>query len=350
MTPALPVVPERLRPGRRRAIFLDVENTSKPQHLAHVLDHLAVDQRDARTELVGVANWRVVGQDSARFLSQRGAHLVHSAPSVGVSDWSDLRIAVAAGIWLAEGRPGDLIEIVSDDRAFDAVGDVAASLGIEFRRLSYRRLAQEHAGEIGPAPRATGRSRRDRRPGGVTPSSHTGAAPERWHSGPASSGPRPPPAPVRRAHVGPLPAAPPARPAPAASAQTAPRDELVSVVRDLVEASPGIAVGIDVLANVLKARGFQRPTGSPRLVTRLRRIPEILVSPSGMVTLAKADSAPSPGTAVIRAREDGRQAIEARHGPVVPELTEQPPGGSHRRGRRRRRGGRRRRIERAASA
>ena len=37
---------------------------------------------------------------------QRGAHLVHSAPSTGVRDWSDLRIAVAAGIWLAAARPG----------------------------------------------------------------------------------------------------------------------------------------------------------------------------------------------------------------------------------------------------
>ena len=49
---------------------------------------------------------------------------MHSAPSTGVRDWSDLRIAVAAGIWLAAARPGDVIEIVSDDRAFDAVGDV----------------------------------------------------------------------------------------------------------------------------------------------------------------------------------------------------------------------------------
>ena len=32
------------------------------------------------------------------------------------------------------------MEIVSDDRAFDAVGDVAAGLGVSFRRLSYRRL------------------------------------------------------------------------------------------------------------------------------------------------------------------------------------------------------------------
>jgi hypothetical protein len=59
---------------------------------------------------------------------------------VGVPDWSDLRIAAAAGVWLGEARPGDRIEIVSDDRAFDAVGDVAAGLGVTFRRVSYRLL------------------------------------------------------------------------------------------------------------------------------------------------------------------------------------------------------------------
>jgi hypothetical protein len=167
-----PAMPERPRPAGRRAIFFDVENTSKPQHLARVIDHLAVDRRASQTDLIGVANWRVVGHDSARLLAQRGAHLVHSAPSVGVSDWSDLRIAVAAGIWLAAARPGDLIEIVSDDRAFDAVGDVAASLGIEFRRVSYRRLAKEPVGEIAPEihpePRATGRLRRQQRRGAAS--------------------------------------------------------------------------------------------------------------------------------------------------------------------------------------
>ena len=146
-----PPEPERPRPPGRRAIFLDVENTSRAQHLAHVIEHLSVDPWDRRTELVAVANWRVVGHEAARLLAARGAHLVHSAPSTGVRDWSDLRIAVAAGIWLAAARPGDLIEIVSDDRAFDAVGDVAASLGIEFRRLSYRRL-RESAGETVAEP------------------------------------------------------------------------------------------------------------------------------------------------------------------------------------------------------
>jgi hypothetical protein len=62
------------------------------------------------------------------------------------------------------------------------------------------------------------------------------------------------------------------------------------VVRGLVEAAPRRAVSIDSVANALKSRGFQRSPGSPRLVTRLRRIREIVVSQSGTITLA--DDAP----------------------------------------------------------
>src|SRR5262249_38757111 len=63
-------------------------------------------------------------------------------------------------------------------------------------------------------------------------------------------------------------------------AQSAPHDELVLVVRELADRSPNGAVLIDNVARTLKARGFSRPPGSPRLVTRLRRIKELSVSPT----------------------------------------------------------------------
>jgi hypothetical protein len=318
-----PPEPERPRPPGRRAIFLDVENTSRAQHLAHVIDYLGVDPWDRRTELVAVANWRVVGHEAARLLAARGAHLVHSAPSTGVRDWSDLRIAVAAGIWLAAARPGDLIEIVSDDRAFDAVGDVSASLGIEFRRLSYRRLKEDGAEppvepERRPAAASASvsgsrrrRRRRGRGPGGPPPSpgaerrsteSREGARP----SGPGGQGGR---AGAGRRRPGP---AHPPRPPAEAPHTTAPHDELVSVVRGLVEASPKRSVSIDAVANALKSRGFQRPPGSPRLVTRLRRIREILVSPSGTITLAEDGVAPVNGPHATAAPPvDARPRVEA---------------------------------------
>lgn len=92
----------------------------------------------------------------------------------------------------------------------------------------------------------------------------------------------------------PAPSHPAPRPQQEPPQTTAPHDELVSVVRGLVEASPKRAVSIDSVANALKSRGFQRSPGSPRLVTRLRRIREILVSQSGMITLAE-DAGP-PGS------------------------------------------------------
>ena len=270
---AKPLPPPPPLPTARRAIFVDVENSSKAEHVGRVLDHLAIDRRDRRVDLIAVGNWRVIGADSARLLARRGAQLVHSAPSTGVRDWSDLRIAVSAGVWLGSARPGDLIEIISDDRAFDAVGDVAAVLGVEYRRLSYRGLtgmaaAEEPAEQPAQAPReGRGRRRRGRR----------------WGRGGGRHDGRP------RGQGGLPPAAPrpsePARADSAAGAHTAPHDELVEVVRELAQRSSNGAVLIDTLARALKERGFSRPPGSPRLITRLRRIRELAVSRTGMITL-----------------------------------------------------------------
>jgi hypothetical protein len=280
---ARPPEPERPLPTTRRAIFFDVENTSRVQHIARVIDHLAVDRLGRRTDFIAVGNWRVIGHDTARLLAGHGAQLLHSAPSVGVKDWSDLRIAVAAGVWLGTARPGDMLEIISDDRAFDAVGDVATSLGVTFRRLSFRRLT----GLATPAPVAPvdeppppppsdshgGRRRRGRRGG------------RRYER---------PPAPVMPA---------PRAPEPELEAHTAPHDELLGVARDLIHRSPNASTTLDALANALKSRGFSRPPGSPRLITRLRRLRELSVSRSGQITLVSG----------------GEEAAAA------PEATEQAP-------------------------
>jgi hypothetical protein len=299
-----PPEPERAHPSSRRAIFFDVENTSRAQHIARVIDHLQIDRRDHRTEFFAVGNWRVIGHDTARLLSRHGADLVHSAPSVGVRDWSDLRIAVAAGAWLAGARPGDVIEIVSDDRAFDAVGDVAASLGITFRRLSYRGLAgapvedapaarPERDGESRPAGDRRGHRYRGRYRG--RREGRTAPAP------PPAAPPPPPPAPAREA-------AAVESVTPGEEPHTAPHDEIINVVRDLVRANPGRVVSIDAVANALKSRGFSRPPGSPRLITRLRRLKEIELSRTGMITLVDSarepDEAPPPAVEVPPPPED----------------------------------------------
>ena len=102
----LPPEADRPFPVSRRAIFFDVENASRPEHISRVIEHLEVDRTGRRTDFVAVGNWRVIGHDTARLLARHGAHLIHSAPSVGVRDWSDLRIAVGAGVWLAGARRG----------------------------------------------------------------------------------------------------------------------------------------------------------------------------------------------------------------------------------------------------
>jgi hypothetical protein len=120
-------------------VFFDVENTSRADHIAGMLAYLGLPD-GGRSRVFAVGNWRVVGLETGALFARAGAALVHSAPVVGVKDWSDLRIATDAGCWLGVARPGDTLEIVSDDQAFDAVGDLAAGLGILFRRLSFRAL------------------------------------------------------------------------------------------------------------------------------------------------------------------------------------------------------------------
>lgn len=311
--------PVRALPAVRRGIFFDVENTSRTGDIASVLDHLHIDWTTRATEVLAVGNWRVIGHETARLLARRGAQLVHSAPSFGVRDWSDLRIAVAAGAWLASARPGDTIEIVSDDQAFDAVGDAAASLGITFQRLSFRALAglaREVAtdGARGEVPVRRRRRRRGR--------------------GDGSS--------VRRVEAEPTPSAP-ARHAPAIFAEphTAPADEIRTAVEDLLATSPG-GVTLDALSNTLKGRGFRRPPGSPRLITRLRRLKGLEVTRAGIVRLVEAaKTEPSPEGAspfelpgADQPTGSGEEAAAAAKPSGVPEAGPR---------RRRRRGGRRRR-------
>jgi hypothetical protein len=128
---------------QQHMILFDVENTSRAQQIDRLVRNLGIDRAAHGTQFLAIGNWRVISDGTARALSRHGAELVHSAPVGGVKDWSDLRIAVAAGVWLSSARPGDRIDIVSDDRAFDAVGDVAASMGVTFRRLSHRRPPSE---------------------------------------------------------------------------------------------------------------------------------------------------------------------------------------------------------------
>jgi hypothetical protein len=144
-------------------VIFDVENSSRVEHVTRLLEHLGLTTLDGRTSLLAVGNWTVVAQETARILARHGARLTHSAPKPRVKDWTDLRIAADAGFWLGTARPGDLLQIVTDDQAFDAVGDVASGYGVLFERLSFRDLlARAVVAPVPPKRRARRRSRRSR--------------------------------------------------------------------------------------------------------------------------------------------------------------------------------------------
>jgi hypothetical protein len=238
--------------GPRRAVFVDVENASSEGDLVKAIEALQIDYLAQPTELTAVGNWRTAAQKVARRLASLGARLVHSAPVTGVRDWSDLWIATAAGVWLGQAHPGDKLEIISDDRAFDAVGDVALALGVVFRRVPHR------AGRVSePA---------------VAPEEHTrrSRSPKRRRRSPAST---------REA------AREVATSAGGDEAHAAPPDAIHSLMTQLSAGRAGGWVNLDVLENALKASGFARPPGSPRLVTRLRKLKDFEVSAHGKVRL-----------------------------------------------------------------
>lgn len=269
----------------RRAVFVDVENTSSEANLQRVLEHLKIDRTAQPTELTAVGNWRSVGARVARMLAGLGAHLVHSAPAVGVRDWSDLWIAVAAGRWLATAAPGDALDLVSDDRAFDAVGDAAAAAGVVFRRISYRAIpasAQPAAAEESGASSSRRTTRGRRRRGGAAQAAHdvSIAADETT-----------------------------ATPTPSAADEEAHAASHAQIHAALTKLSGGTTrwMLLDTLANELKAEGFVRPPGSPRLVTRLRRMKDVEVSPSGMVRLVGESAAAEEATVPVAARPRRRR-------------------------------------------
>ena len=106
-------------------------------------------------------------------------------------------------------------------------------------------------------------------------------------------------------------------------------------------------VSLDALTVALKAEGFQRPPGSPRLVTRLRRIKGVELLPNGRVRLIgdAVESAQAfefaEDVSVVETPSNGTDAADDANGSA------EPATGAKRRPRRRggrRRGGRRRKA------
>jgi hypothetical protein len=131
----------------------------------------------------------------------------------------------------------------------------------------------------------------------------------------------------------------------APEAHTASHAEIIEVVRELASRAPGGAVLLDTLANELKARGFRRPPGSPRLITRLRRMKELSVSPTGWITLVGDGQRPAPDQTLAPA-----PAERPAEAPEAAPAEAPAAGGLRRRRRRRRRRGPRAEHPQPASA
>jgi hypothetical protein len=105
---------------------------------------------------------------------------------------------------------------------------------------------------------------------------------------------------------------------------TAPNDEVIEVVRGLVGGMPGRGVSIDAVSNALKARGFRRPPGSLRLITRLRRIKELVVTRNGMISLGHDSPGEGGGVAVANpydpASTPGVREVAANPYATLPDL------------------------------
>lgn len=244
----------------RRAVFIDVENTTAETALSQILLALALDPAKQELELTAVGNWRTVPPAVARRLASVGARLIHSAPARGVRDWSDLWIATAAGCWLGQARPGDVLEIVSNDRAFDAIGDLAAARGVLFRRVSHTAAGLGGATketQEAPARGSTGRGHGQSQCFPNATSDHQVSTP-------------------------------------GAVAQAATAEQIVATIARLTGGDPTRWVNLDVLERALKDQGFVRPPGSPRLVTRLRALRQVEVDAHGRARLRPQGAGGSP--------------------------------------------------------
>ena len=85
--------------------------------------------------------------------------------------------------------------------------------------------------------------------------------------------------------------------APEPESHGATRDQMVDVIERLTGGQAGRWVNLDILERALKAEGFSRPPGSPRLVTRLRHLKDVEVDSHGRVRVTVAEHAPAAHSA-----------------------------------------------------
>ena len=152
-------------PTARHLLVVDVDESSGVDEIARLLADLEPRILRADTELLAVGDWRALVDEAAALLVRRGVRLVPSAPHLDRGSRRGVPIAVAIGLWLSGSAPGAALEILSEDHAFDTVGEVATSRGAIFRRLPWPQSVAR-SGAAGGQPtrdQARPKSRRRRR-------------------------------------------------------------------------------------------------------------------------------------------------------------------------------------------
>ena len=278
-----PPAPPSPLPTGRRAIFVDVENSSRADHIGRGLDHLAIDRADRRVDLIAVGNWRVIGADSARLLARRGAH----RPQRALHRRAGLERPADRGErrGLARQRPTrrpDRDHLRRSRLRRGGRRGRRAGRGVPPPVLSRshrpgRRLrrAARYGGPGAPRGRGRrgGRGRRRSGRGGRN----------RFDQG--ARGPTPPRRGARASLAGPRARAGALQPDPT---RTRRRTTSCGGRTELADHAPNGAVLIDTLARALKERGFSRPPARPG-DTRLRASPA-QVSQTGRIPWRTADA------------------------------------------------------------
>lgn len=144
-------------------VIFDVENSSRVEHVTGLVEHLGLATLDGRTALLAVGNWAVVAQETARILARHGGTADAQRTEAAREGLDRPPYRGGCGLLARDRAARRPAQIVTDDQAFDAVGDVASGYGVLFERLAFRDLlARAAVAPVPPKRRARRHSRRSR--------------------------------------------------------------------------------------------------------------------------------------------------------------------------------------------
>jgi len=127
--------------GMPHLVLLDIGESTGVAAIASALDDLGSQSLNSDGAVLAVSAGCTLDPEAALLLARRRVRSIPVRPEPGSGIRRGVALAVAAGLWLSSSKPGDLLEIVSDDLIFDTVGNVATGRGAVFRRVPYHQAA-----------------------------------------------------------------------------------------------------------------------------------------------------------------------------------------------------------------